>query len=149
MSPSAERKIAMLNRWDSVAEVRRLEDALFRSPFGPRGASERAVRHTFVPVVDVFEDGDAIMVQADLPGLTLEEVSVRVENDLLTLSGERKQEGEGHSVRERWFGTFARAFKLPPTIDVERIAATLKDGVLTVRMPKRESLKARKIEVKS
>jgi HSP20 family protein len=139
----------MLSRWDSVAEVRRLEDALFRSPFGPRGASERAPRHTFVPVVDVFEDGDAILVQADLPGLTLEEVSVRVANDLLTLSGERKQEREGHSMRERWFGAFSRTFKLPSTIDVERIEATLKDGVLTVRMPKRESLKARKIEVKS
>lgn len=136
----------MLTRWDPFTEMSRFQDELFRSALAPRNGSARA----FAPAVDVFEDGDAIFVQAELPGLRLEDVTVNVENDVLTLSGERKSEREeGHHVRERWYGAFARSFKLPRTIDVEKIDATLKDGVLTVKLPKRDSIKPRKIEVKS
>lgn len=138
----------MLTRWDPFTEMSRLQDELFRSSLAPRGNA--ATRSTFAPAVDVFEDADAIFVQAELPGLTLEDVTVGVESDVLTLSGERKSEREeGHTLRERWYGAFARSFKLPRTVDVERIEATLKDGVLSVRLPKRESVKARKIEVRS
>lgn len=137
----------MLTRWDPFTEMSRLQDELFRSSFAPRnGTAARA----FAPAVDVFEDDEAIFVQAELPGLRLEDVTVGVESDVLTLSGERKSEREeGFAMRERWHGAFARSFKLPRTIDVERIEATLKEGVLTVRLPKRESVKARKIEVKA
>ncbi|UJR81812.1 Hsp20/alpha crystallin family protein [Sandaracinus amylolyticus] len=138
----------MLTRWDPFTEMSRLQDELFRSSFAPRGAA--ATRATFAPAVDVFEDADAIFVQAELPGLKLEDISVGVENDVLTFSGERKSErDEGHYVRERWVGAFSRSFKLPRTVDVEKIEATLKDGILTVRLPKRENVKARRIEVKS
>lgn len=136
----------MLTRWDPFTEMSRFQDELFRSALAPRNGGARA----FAPAVDVFEDGDAIFVQAELPGLRLEDVTVNVENDVLTLSGERKSEREeGHHVRERWVGAFARSFKLPRTIDVERIDATLKEGVLTVKLPKRDSIKPRKIEIKS
>lgn len=137
----------MLTRWDPFTEMSRLQDELFRSSFAPRNGASRA---TFAPAVDVYEDADAIFVQAELPGLKLEDISVGVENDLLTLSGERKSEREeGHYLRERWVGAFSRSFKLPRTVDVEKIEATLKDGILTVRLPKRENVKARRIEVKS
>lgn len=137
----------MLTRWDPFTEMSRFQDELFRSALAsPRNGSARA----FAPAVDVYEDADAVFVQAELPGLRLEDVTVNVENDVLTLSGERRSErDEGHHVRERWVGAFARSFKLPRTIDVERIDATLKDGVLTVKLPKRESIKPRKIEIKS
>lgn len=136
----------MLTRWDPFTEMSRFQDELFRSSLAPRNGAARA----FAPAVDVYEDADAVFVQAELPGLRLEDVTVNVENDVLTLSGERKSEREdGHHVRERWYGAFARAFKLPRTIDVERIGATLKDGILTVKLPKRESIKPRKIEIKS
>ena len=82
--------------------------------------------------------------------LALADITVNVENDVLTLTGERKPEREdGHHVRERWFGPFARSFKLPRTVEVEKIGATLKEGILTVKLPKRESIKPRKIEVRS
>ena len=137
----------MLTRWDPFTEMSRLQDELFRSSFAPRSG---AARTAFSPPVDVYEDADAIFVQAELPGLRLEDVSVGVENDVLTLSGERKSEREeGHFLRERWFGAFSRSFKLPRTVDVEKIEATLKEGILTVRLPKRENVKARRIEVKS
>ena len=136
----------MLTRWDPFTEMSRFQDELFRSALHGRNGGAR----TFAPAVDVYEDADAIFVQAELPGLRLEDITVNVENDVLTLSGERRSEREdGHHVRERWVGAFARSFKLPRTIDVERIDATLKDGVLTVKLPKRESIKPRKIEVKS
>lgn len=142
----------MLTRWDPFTEMSRLQDELLRSTFVPRNGTSGAngTRAAFAPAVDVFEDGEAFVVQAELPGMTLEDVNVGVENDLLTLAGERKSEREdGHAIRERWYGAFSRSFKLPRTVDVEKIDATLKDGVLTVRLPKRESVKPRRIEVKS
>jgi HSP20 family protein len=146
----------MLTRWDPFTEMSRLQDELFRSAVGPRtgGAARPArpdsARAAFSPAVDVHEDADAIFVQAELPGLRLDDVEVGVENDVLTLSGERKSEREeGHYLRERWHGAFSRSFKLPRTVDVERIEATLKDGVLSVRLPKRDNVKPRKIEVRS
>jgi HSP20 family protein len=124
----------------------RLQDELLRSSLGRNGNG----RSTFSPAVDVHEDAESISVEVELPGLTLSDVTVGVENDLLTLSGERKSaREEGHIIRERWVGAFARSFKLPRTVDVEKIEATLKDGILTVRLPKRESVKPRKIEVRS
>jgi len=135
----------MLSRWDPFVEMGRLEDAFVRGAFGaPRAPRAEA----FVPDVDVTEDENAIVLFVELPGVKLEDVGVHVENDLLTLSGERKIEGEP-SRRERWQGAFARTFRLPRTVDVARIDASLKDGVLTLRLPKREELRARKIEIKS
>lgn len=157
-APREERYVVMLTRWDPFTEMSRLQDELFRSTFAPRNGAARA---TFSPPVDVYEDADAIFVHAELPGLRLEDVTVGVENDVLTFSGERKGEredghaaeggprGSGYFLRERWVGAFSRSFKLPRTVDVEKIEATLKEGILTVRLPKRENVKARRIEVKS
>ena len=107
------------------------------------------------PKVDVFEDENAIVIEADLPGLKAEDFNLSVENFKLTLSGERKFEkevktegnqGNWHRV-ERNYGSFSRTFTLPVTVNVEAVKAEFKDGVLHVTLPKREEVKARNISV--
>jgi HSP20 family protein len=132
----------MLTRWDPFAEIDRIESQLFR-----QGAPSRAA--AFAPSADVIEDEGAIVIQVELPGVALADVNVGVENDLLTLSGERKIQDERFHRRERWHGAFARSFRLPRTVDVAKIEASLRDGVLVLRLPKREELRARKIEIKN
>lgn len=138
----------MLHRWDPFAEFSRLQDDMARA-FNPR---ERAPR-SFSPSVDIFEEKEAIVVAVELPGVKAEDVNITVENDLLTISGERKfdrREGKGdwHRV-ESTYGTFTRSFALPKTVSAENIDANLDAGVLTVRLAKRQEAKPRKIEVKA
>ena len=114
-----------------------------------------AVANKWTPRADVFEDEDAIVIEADLPGLKAEDFNLSVENFKLTLSGERKFEkdvkkegnqGNWHRV-ERNYGSFSRTFTLPVTVNVEAVKAEFKDGVLYVTLPKREDVKARNINV--
>ncbi len=104
------------------------------------------------PAVDVREDSDAISVQAELPGLSPEDVRVKLENGVLTLSGEKqaqqeKGEGDYHFV-ERQYGKFLRSFTLPDSVDVDKIDASYSHGVLTVTLPKLAKAKPRSVEVK-
>ncbi|MGZ3421262.1 MAG: Hsp20/alpha crystallin family protein [Polyangiales bacterium] len=134
----------MLHRWDPFAELSRLQDQVARTA-APR--RERA----FQPSVDIHEEKDAIVVRAELPGVKPEDVSITVENDLLTISGERRfekrEEGDYHRV-EMTYGAFTRSFALPKTLASDAIEANLDAGVLTVRLPKRQESKPRKIDVK-
>lgn len=106
------------------------------------------------PDVDMFRRGDDLVVRADLPGLTTSDVSVEVEDGVLTIRGERKQEAEenrdGYYWSERSFRSFARSIPLPEGVDEESASANFKDGVLEVTMatPKEAPRKARKIEVR-
>lgn len=104
------------------------------------------------PAVDVYEDQEGITLTAELPGLAVEDIDLRVENDTLTLKGERKLEREdkreGYRRVERSYGTFSRSFSLPDTVDTERIKAESKNGVLKVFLPRREETKPRQIQVK-
>lgn len=134
-------------RFDPFAELSRLQDDM-QKVFSVR---ERGTR-TFQPAVDIFEEKDAIVVAAELPGVKPEDLHITVENDLLTISGERKFErredkGEWHRV-ESMYGSFTRSFALPKTVSSDTIEANLDAGVLTVRLPKRQEAKPRKIEVK-
>ncbi len=102
--------------------------------------------------VDIREDKDAIVIRADLPGMKQEEISVHLDQGQLTISGERRFEDEEkkddyHRV-ERAYGRFSRTFQLPSTTDVEHVDASYKDGVLEVKLPKKEEAKPRSIEVK-
>jgi len=104
-----------------------------------------------VPALNVWEDDQSLFVETELPGLTMTDVEVTVMGNELTIKGERKEqpvEGATYHRRERSGGTFARTMKLPVQIDANRVTATLKDGVLTVTLPKAEAAKPRKIEVK-
>jgi HSP20 family protein len=113
---------------------------------------ERAQR-SFSPSVDIFEEKEAIVVSVELPGVRAEDVNITVENDLLTIAGERKferREGKGdwHRV-ESTYGHFTRSFALPNTVSAENIDENLDSGVLTVRLAKRKEATPRKIEVKA
>lgn len=103
------------------------------------------------PAVDVFENDDAIVVKAELPGVAKEDITVDVQGRTLTIKGERKAENEVQEERyyrkERFQGRFERAFTLPADVDPEAVKADYKDGVLKVEVPKPEKRKARKITV--
>jgi HSP20 family protein len=105
----------------------------------------------WAPSVDIYEDQNAIRLEADLPGVKPEDFKLSIENYKLTLSGERKferseNEDNWHRI-ERSYGSFARTFTLPSTVNVEEVRAEFKDGVLHVTLPKREEVKAREIQV--
>jgi len=105
----------------------------------------------WAPPCDIYEDGDNIIVKAELPGIDRNDIDVQVENNVLTLRGERKREKEVRSENlcrtERSYGTFSRSFTLPVSVDTGRIKAEYKDGVLHVTLPKVEEAKPRKIQV--
>ena len=129
----------MLVRWTPFNEMSRLQQDLDQL-FGVSNG-ERVVG--FTPAVDVVEDTDKIELHADLPGVKQEQLEIQVEKDVLTLRGERTLPRKG----ERLSGAFSRSFTLPKTVDVEKIAATLRDGVLTLTLPKRPEAQPRQIKV--
>jgi len=103
-----------------------------------------------VPPVDVAETQEKIIVRAEVPGMKQEEIQIEFENGLLSIRGERKflkEEGVTYHRVERTFGNFSRSFTLPRTIDPERIAATYRDGVLEIEVPKKEEAKPKQIRI--
>lgn len=109
------------------------------------------LRNTWVPPVDVQETEDAYVFTAELPGLNKEEVSITLEENLLTLSGERsfkeKEEGESYHRVERAYGSFSRSFSLPSQVDASKVDASFENGLLKVEIAKAEQAKPRKIEI--
>ena len=122
---------------------------LFNDFFGR--ASQDQNLTTWAPAVDIYEGEHELVVKADLPDIKPEELDVRVENNLLTIRGERKFEkkvDEKNYLRvERAYGSFARSFSLANTVNTEAIKADYKDGVLTLSIPKREEAKPKQIKV--
>lgn len=121
----------------------------------PRRYRERDVEATaasWVPNVDIFEDDGALLVTVELPGMKRDDVDVDVKDDTLTIAGNRKLPREKEKDRyyriECCHGPFSRTFTLPANIDKENIEAKMDSGLLTVKMPKKEESKARKIKVK-
>ena len=134
----------MLGRWDPFSEMSRLQDEMSRWSGDRRGG--------FVPPVDIYEDKEAIFVKAELPGVKVDDVHISVENNLLTIRGDRKLEREEkkdnyHRI-ERTYGSFTRSFTLPSTVQTDQIDADMKDGILTLRLPKRAEAQPRRISVK-
>ncbi len=110
------------------------------------------VRRNWVPAVDIFERGEETVVRAELPDVRKEDLDLKVENNLLTLRGEKRRdetvEQENYHRSERHYGSFTRSFKLPSTVDTSRIQARYENGVLEIALPKAEEAKAKQIEVK-
>ncbi|MCI0708511.1 MAG: Hsp20/alpha crystallin family protein [Ignavibacteriae bacterium] len=106
----------------------------------------------WTPAVDITEKENEYLVNVELPGINKDDVKIMVENNVLTIRGERKQDQEtkqdGYRRVERSYGAFQRSFKLPNTVKAEKIDASYKDGVLTVTLPKAEEAKPKQIEVK-
>jgi HSP20 family protein len=133
-----------LTHFDPLANIRVFEDAFSHM------LSEPANR-PWSPAVDIYETENELVLKADLPDVDLKDIDVHVENQTLTIAGERKFEkqdsGKGYHRMERSYGTFVRSFAVPNTFDTETIAAEYHNGVLTVKLPKKEAAKPRQIKV--
>ena len=106
---------------------------------------------SFYPPINAWEEGEAVKVEAEIPGVKIEEVEVSFDNGELTLKGEKKFEGSESATlhrRERLYGTFTRTLQLPWDVKADQISAELKDGILTVTLPKAEAAKPRKVAIK-
>jgi HSP20 family protein len=138
-----------LTHFDPLANLRVFEDAFTRL------LTEPQANRPWAPSVDIFETENELVLKADLPDVELKDIDVRVENQTLTVSGERKFEkndsGKGYHRLERSYGRFTRSFAVPSAFDTENISADYKNGVLSVSLPKKEAAKPRqiKIEVKA
>jgi HSP20 family protein len=138
----------------SMTSLRRLNSVLdeaFNSwPFQPDENS--ALTSAWLPACDVFEDKDAVKIVAEVPGVRPEDVKLSIENNLLTIRGEKKQHAEEKTERvhryERSYGTFERTFALPTSVDPEKIAASYSNGILSVTIPKADRARPREIPVK-
>ena len=106
----------------------------------------------FSPVVDIYDKGSDVVIHAEVPGIKKEDIDVHVENNVLTIRGTKERNEEvkedGYVRSERAYGSFSRSFSLPNTVDVKKIHAEYKEGVLTLQLPKAEEAKPRQIEVK-
>jgi HSP20 family protein len=142
----------ILTRWDPFRELARAQEEMNRT-FGDERLQFRAGESVgWTPACDIYEDGEEIVVRAELAGVEPKDVEIRFENGVLTLKGERKLEKEDkrenyHRV-EVSYGTFTRAFALPASIDTEKIRAESKSGVLVVHLPKKPEAKPKSIQVK-
>ena len=134
-----------LTHYDPLAGMRLFEDAVTRL------FSEPATGRPWTPDVDIYETENELVLKADLPDVKLEDIDVRVENQVLTLKGERRFEKEetnkGYHRIERSYGLFTRSFAIPPTVEADKVSADYKNGVLTVALPKKEAAKPRQVKV--
>jgi HSP20 family protein len=141
--------IARLEPFRGLSTLQDQFNRLFNEQF--RNPSEESALTSWAPAVDIYETPNELVVKADLPDVNEKDIDVRVENNLLTIRGERKFEksvSEENFLRvERTYGSFSRSFSLPNTVNAEKIGAEYKNGVLTVTLPKREESKPRQVKV--
>ncbi len=137
-----------LSHFDPLVNFRVFEDAFTRMLTEPQNSNR-----PWSPAVDIYETENALVLKADLPDVEPAAVDLRVENQTLTISGERKFQSEksekGFHRIERSYGNFTRSFTLPSTFDTANIAAAFKNGVLTVTLPKKEAAKPRQIKIEA
>ena len=147
-----------LTRWEPRADVGnfgRTFNQVFDEMFGRhllRPTEEAALCGAWMPAVNILEREDGITITVELPGLDAKEVDVTVDNGVMSISGERRmeeaQEGETFHRLESSFGAFERRFTIPRSVDAGKIAASFKNGVMTVNLPKREESKPKSIKIK-
>jgi HSP20 family protein len=148
-------------RWDPFREFEEMGERLNRTfggygkrffPKPPPEGREALTVPDWAPLVDISETDDEYLVKAEIPEVKKEEVKVWVEDGVLTIEGERKQEKEEKGKKfhrmERYYGTFLRTFGVPENVDEKKVRAEFKDGVLMVHLPKAEMAKPKAIEVK-
>jgi HSP20 family protein len=144
--------MTMITRWDPFREFVTLQDRmnrLFRD--SQSGQDETLASTTFSPAVDVYEDEHNITLNIEVPGIDEKDIDVRVENNTLTVQGERKiekeQKEENFRRVERQYGSFTRTFSLPSTVDSEKVEANYEKGVLRIQLPKKAEAKPKQIKV--
>src|SRR6266852_6640993 len=143
-------------RYDPFRDIRTLQDEvnrLFSSNLTRFLNDEGIARGAWSPNVDIFENKDQIVIEAELPGMNREDFDLSVENNVITLRGERrfekKEDSDNYHRVERAYGSFVRSFTLPNTVTAEGANAEYRNGVLLVTLPKREETKPRPIEIKA
>src|SRR5208282_949232 len=146
--------MAILTRWDPFREVSSLQNRmnrLFEEQYGGGREDSLTTAGAFVPPVDVYEDEHSVQLKLEVPGIDEKDLDVKVENNTLTVSGERKFEKEEKEENfrrvERRYGSFTRSFTLPSTVSTEDINASYDNGVLTIRLAKRAEAKPKQIKV--
>ncbi len=150
--PTLWRSSAAPSAWDELSSARREVDRVFDRFFGQGAAQGMTV---WAPAVDVRETNDELQVTAELPGLAPEDVNVTVENGVLTISGEKKQEVQegkedgNYYLYERRYGRFERSFSLPRSVNADKVKASFENGVLTIALPKAEAAKPRKVQIQA
>ncbi|MGE5735006.1 MAG: Hsp20/alpha crystallin family protein [Acidobacteriota bacterium] len=146
--------MTVLTRWDPFREFTTLQDRmnrLFQDSYGNQGREEALATSSFAPAVDVYEDEHKITLKIEVPGIDEKDIDIRVENNLLTVHGERKfekeEKEENYRRVERQYGSFTRSFNLPNTVDAENISADYDRGVLKVQLAKKAEAKPKQIKV--
>jgi HSP20 family protein len=142
-----------ITRWDAFRNMATLHDQVNRLFEGSLqgNRSDNSSLTTWAPAVDIYENENALVIKADIPDLDEKDLDIRVENNMLTVKGERKFEQkvkeENYLRIERTYGAFSRSFSLPTTVNTEAIKAEYKNGVLTVELPKRAESKPKQVKV--
>ena len=146
--------MTVITRWDPFREFSTLQDRmnrLFRESYGPEGREESLTTTTFAPPVDVYEDEHTVTLKIEVPGIDEKDIDVRIENNVLTVHGERKFEREEKEENfrrvERQYGSFTRTFTLPTTVDAEKVSANYDKGILKIALPKKAEAKPKQIKV--
>ncbi len=140
-------------KYDPFRELRSLQDEMTRLFAGsnPTLNREEMLNGAWSPRVDIFENKDSLVLEAELPGMNREDFELSFENNVISLKGERrfekKAEGDNYHRVERSYGEFTRSFTLPQTVTADGATAEFNNGILRVSLPKREETKARKIEI--
>jgi HSP20 family protein len=144
-----------ITRWDPMRDLEEVAERLGRAfgrPTKLRSGDEALTAAEWSPAVDISETDKEYLIKAELPEVKKDDVKVAVQNDILTIQGERKAEKEEKNTKhhriERSYGYFERSFSLPDDADPAKIDATFKDGVLTVRLAKSEKARPKSVEVK-
>lgn len=146
--------MATTNPWDVMRELALVQDRMNRlwGTTFDRGHEDVTSRGAWLPAVDIYEtESREVVLQAELPGLRREDIDLTIENNSLTVRGERRRDAAVKEDRfhrtERIFGPFSRSFTLPNTIDPSRVRAEYRDGVLTITLPVRDEARPRQIQV--
>ena len=146
--------MTLITRWDPVREFSSIQDRmnrLFRESYGSEGREEALSNTAFAPPVDVYEDEHNVTLKIEVPGIEEKDIDVRIENNTLTVHGERKfekeEKEENYRRVERQYGSFTRTFTLPTTVDQESVQANYDKGVLKIKLAKKAEAKPKQIKV--
>jgi HSP20 family protein len=149
--------MTLLTRWEPFREFSTMQDRmnrmnrLFRESYSPEGPEEALTTTSFAPPVDIYEDEHTITLKMEVPGIDEKDIDVRIENNTLTVHGERKMEKEEKEENfrriERQYGSFTRSFTLPSSVDSGQVSAHYDKGVLKINLAKKAEAKPKQIKV--
>jgi len=146
--------MTILTRWDPFRELSTIQERmnrLLRGSYSPEGPEEALTTTSFAPPVDIYEDEHDITLKMEVPGIDDKDIDVRLENNTLTVHGERKIEKEEKEENfrrvERQYGSFTRSFTVPNTVNPEQVSADYEKGVLKIKLAKKAEAKPKQIKV--